>query len=209
MQANGSSKTIAQHHAHDRIQILRLDQPGLFVTYRLAGPAVAEFVRQLRLLAESRLAEVEQTTRNFLESRLGFEQVNSEELLRRVRRGEVTVLDVRPAEEYGAGHLPRALCVPLHELETRMKELPKDRDIVAYCRGPYCAGDRSGGQTPAKGFPRGATGYGRGRLAGARTSGGKGHPQNQTMMNPQSPLLQHKHFQHWPGIADGTGPVKE
>lgn len=135
---------ISLANASQHLQILRsarlvdAEKSGLFVTCRLAGPAVAEFVRQLRLVAESRLAEVEQTTRNFLESRLGFEQVNRKELLRRVRRGEVTVLDVRPADEYGAGHLPKALCVPLDELEARMKELPKDREIVAYCRGPYC-----------------------------------------------------------------------
>ncbi|MBI4324212.1 MAG: metalloregulator ArsR/SmtB family transcription factor, partial [Chloroflexi bacterium] len=119
-------------------RLLEAEKSGLFVTYRLADPAVAEFVRQLRLLAESRLAEVEQTTRQFLESGSSLEQVDREELLSRVRRGEVTVLDVRPAEEYQAGHLPRALSVPLAELEKRMADLPKDREIVAYCRGPYC-----------------------------------------------------------------------
>jgi rhodanese-related sulfurtransferase len=90
------------------------------------------------MLAENRLAEVEQTTRSFIEGRIGFDPVSQEELLRRVRRGEVTVLDVRPAEEFRAGHLPRALSVPLEELEARMKDLPKDREVVAYCRGPYC-----------------------------------------------------------------------
>ena len=95
-------------------------------------------MRQLRILAEKRLAEVEQLTRSFIEVRIGFEEVDREELLRRVRKGKVTVLDVRPSEEFGAAHLPRAISVPLAELEARMKKLPRDREIVAYCRGPYC-----------------------------------------------------------------------
>jgi rhodanese-related sulfurtransferase/DNA-binding transcriptional ArsR family regulator len=137
--ASISVANVSQH-----LQILRAarlvetEKSGVFVTYRLADPSVAEFVRQLRMLAENRLVEVEQTTRSFIEGRIGFDPVNREELLRRVRKGEVTVLDVRPAEEFRAGHLPRALSVPLEDLEARMKDLPKDREIVAYCRGPYC-----------------------------------------------------------------------
>lgn len=119
-------------------RLVETEKVGLFVTYRLADPAVAEFVRQLRLLAENRLTEIEQTTRTFLQDRIGFDPVDREELLRRVRKGEVTVLDVRPSEEYRAGHLPHALSVPLGELAARMKDLPKKREIVAYCRGPYC-----------------------------------------------------------------------
>lgn len=136
--------SISVANASQHLQILRTarlvetEKSGVFVTYRLAAPSVAEFVRQLRMLAENRLAEVEQTTRNFIEGRIGFHPVNREELLRRVGKGEVTVLDVRPAEEFRAGHLPRALSVPLEDLEARMKDLPKDREIVAYCRGPYC-----------------------------------------------------------------------
>ena len=131
-------------NASQHLQVLRAarlveaEKAGLFVTYRLADPAVADFGRQLRLLAESRLAEVEQATREFLESRGNLERVDREELLRRVRSGEVTVLDVRPVEEYEAGHLPQALSLPLADLEKRLAELPKDREIVAYCRGPYC-----------------------------------------------------------------------
>jgi rhodanese-related sulfurtransferase len=67
-----------------------------------------------------------------------MEAVAGDELLRRVKTGEVTVLDVRPVEEYRAGHIPGALCIPLGELEGRLRELPKQREIVAYCRGPYC-----------------------------------------------------------------------
>lgn len=131
-------------NASKHLQVLRaarlveVEKSGVFVIYRLADRSVSEFVRQLRVVAETRLAEIEQTTRNFIEGRIGFEEVDREDLLRRVRKGEVTVLDVRPVEEFGAGHLPMALSVPLSELEARMKDLPKNRDIVAYCRGPYC-----------------------------------------------------------------------
>ena len=144
VEALAEAASISVANASQHLQILRAarlvetEKSGVFVTYRLADRSVAEFVRQLRMLAESRLAEVAQTTRSFIEGRIGFDAVNREELLRRVRKGEVTVLDVRPAEEFRAGHLPRALSVPLEDLEARMKDLPKDREIVAYCRGPYC-----------------------------------------------------------------------
>jgi len=138
-QANQSIANTSQH-----LQVLRAarlveaEKKGLFVTYRLADPAVGEFFRSLRLLAESRLAEIEQVTRDYLKGRSGMEGVDREALLERVRRGEVVVLDVRPSEEYQAGHIPGALSVPLKELESRLEGLPADQEIVAYCRGPYC-----------------------------------------------------------------------
>lgn len=144
VEALADAANISVANASQHLQILRAarlvetEKSGVFVTYRLADHSVAEFVRQLRMLAENRLAEVEQTTRCFVEGRIGFDPVDRGELLRRVRKGEVTVLDVRPTEEFRAGHLPRALSVPLEDLEARMKDLPKDREIVAYCRGPYC-----------------------------------------------------------------------
>ena len=111
---------------------------GLFVEYRIADDAVREFFLLLRGLAEHRLAEVAQVTRGFLAERGAMEQVPPEELIRRVRRGEVTVLDVRPEEEYRVGHIPGAQSIPLTELKRRIAELPRDREVVAYCRGPYC-----------------------------------------------------------------------
>ncbi len=140
--AEAASISVASVSQH--LQVLRAarlvetEKSGLFVTYRLADPSVGDFLRQLRILSEKRLAEVEQVTRTFIEGRIGFEEVNRAELLRRVRKGEVTVLDVRPSEEFDAGHLPRAISVPLADLEARLKEFPKNREIVAYCRGPYC-----------------------------------------------------------------------
>ena len=119
-------------------EFVTAERQGTFVTYRIASVEVAEFFRALRQLAESRLAEIERLTRDFLEARGVLESVGREALLGRMRRGEVTVLDVRPSEEYGAGHIPGALSVPLADLERRLAELPRDREVVAYCRGPYC-----------------------------------------------------------------------
>ena len=135
---------ISLANASQHLQVLRgarlvdAEKKGLRVEYRLASEDVCQFFLTLRGLAESRLTEIDQVTREYFESRGAMEAVEGEELLRRVRDGEVTVLDVRPAEEYRAGHIPGALSVPVSELKARLRELPKDREIVAYCRGPYC-----------------------------------------------------------------------
>jgi rhodanese-related sulfurtransferase len=119
-------------------RLVEAEKEGLFVTYRLADRAVCDFFRSLRELAESRLAEVREMAQSLLQGREGMEPIDRQALLRRVRKGEVTVLDVRPVEEYQAGHIRGALSVPLKELARRLSELPRDREIVAYCRGPYC-----------------------------------------------------------------------
>jgi rhodanese-related sulfurtransferase len=119
-------------------RLVEASKDGLYVTYRLAGPDVCAFYVHLRALAESRLAEVEAISRTYLAERGALESVDRDELLRRALEGEVTVLDVRPAQEYAAGHLPGARSVPLNELEDAIADLPADRDVVAYCRGPYC-----------------------------------------------------------------------
>jgi rhodanese-related sulfurtransferase len=119
-------------------RLLDAEKNGLFVTYRLADEAVCGFYRSMRSLAESRLADIEQITRRFLEGRKGMEPVASRELLLRVREGRVTVLDVRPVEEYRAGHIAGAVSVPLRELKARIREIPRGQEVVAYCRGPYC-----------------------------------------------------------------------
>jgi rhodanese-related sulfurtransferase len=113
---------------------------GTSVHYRLAAPEVFELWRTLRSLAAGRLAEVERLTAAYLGSRDELQPVTREELARRLRDGDdLVVLDVRPAAEYAAGHLPGALSIPVAELRRRLAELPADREIVAYCRGPYCA----------------------------------------------------------------------
>jgi rhodanese-related sulfurtransferase len=131
-------------NASQHLQVLRAarlveaEKQGLHVEYRLAGDDVCRFFLALRDLGEGRLAEMALVTREYLGARDSMETVAGDELLRRVKEGEVTVLDVRPSEEYRAGHIPGAVSIPLGELRARFKELPKKRDVVAYCRGPYC-----------------------------------------------------------------------
>jgi rhodanese-related sulfurtransferase len=113
---------------------------GTSVHYRLASPEVFELWRTLRTLAASRLAEVERLAVAYLGGRDALEPVTREELARRLEDGDdLVVLDVRPAAEYAAGHLPGAVSIPVGELRRRLAELPADREVVAYCRGPYCA----------------------------------------------------------------------
>jgi rhodanese-related sulfurtransferase len=113
---------------------------GTSVHYRLASPEVFELWRTLRTLAASRLAEVERLAAAYLGARDELEPVTREELARRLQDGDnLVVLDVRPAAEYAAGHLPGAVSIPVAELRRRLAELPADREVVAYCRGPYCA----------------------------------------------------------------------
>jgi len=136
----GQSVATTSHHLQvlRRARLVEARKAGLYVTYSLADPQVGEFFLQLRGLAESRLAEVQHVTRQYLEGRGALEPVSNDELVRRVRAGEVTLIDVRPREEYVAAHLPGAISVPLADLGKRVGTLRKRRDIVAYCRGPYC-----------------------------------------------------------------------
>jgi rhodanese-related sulfurtransferase len=134
-------------------RLVESSKEGLYVTYRIADPAVGEFVRSIRVLAEKQLAEVERISRRFFERRRDLEPIDRDALVKRVRKGEVIVLDVRPSEEYQAGHIPGALSMPIHELKRRLSELPKSQDIVAYCRGPYCVfSDQAVELLRAKGF---------------------------------------------------------
>jgi rhodanese-related sulfurtransferase len=136
----GQSVATTSHHLQvlRRARLIDAEKAGVYVTYRLADPQVGDFFLRLRALAESRLAEVQQVTRQYLEQRGALEAVNNDELVRRVRAGEVTLIDVRPREEYVSGHIPGAISVPLRELPKRLRELRKRHDVVAYCRGPYC-----------------------------------------------------------------------
>ncbi len=156
--AKETQMTVANASQH--LQALRTarlvdaEKVGQFVSYRLADLAVGEFFRSTRLLAESRLAEVEQIKRQFLEGREGMEPVDRDALLTRVKEGVVTVLDVRPLEEFQAGHIPGAISIPLKELKFRLKDFARDQEIVAYCRGPYCVlAVQAVEMLRAKGFP--------------------------------------------------------
>ena len=121
---------------------------GTRVRYRLASPAVYRFWVALRSLAAERLPGVQGLVEAYLGSREGLEAI-SDELLARLTAGEpLVVVDVRPAEEYQAGHIAGAVSIPLEELEQRLRELPHDRGVVAYCRGPYCAFAHEAVRTP-------------------------------------------------------------
>jgi rhodanese-related sulfurtransferase/biotin operon repressor len=111
---------------------------GTSIRYRLASPEVFAFVRALRDLAATRIGDVDRLARAYLGD-AEIPELSRTELAKRLRRKAVVVVDVRPYEEFRAGHLPGAISAPLEELGTRTRDLPRDRDIVVYCRGPYCA----------------------------------------------------------------------
>jgi rhodanese-related sulfurtransferase/DNA-binding transcriptional ArsR family regulator len=121
---------------HSRLVETRKASP--FVYYRIASDDVTRLVHDLRKLAGERLAEVEQITRLYFDEPGALEAIPPDELLRRVSEGAVTLLDVRPRDEYAAAHLPGALSIPPDEVEARLAELPRDVPIIAYCRGPLC-----------------------------------------------------------------------
>lgn len=111
---------------------------GLNVFYRIASDDIVRLLGILSEVGESRLAEVEQILRSYYASKDEFEPVEPSEVLGRARKGLVTVLDVRPKEEYDVGHVPGAVNIPIEELAKRLRELPKGSEVIAYCRGPYC-----------------------------------------------------------------------
>jgi rhodanese-related sulfurtransferase/DNA-binding transcriptional ArsR family regulator len=121
-----------------RAGIVAARREGKFIFYALADEAVLDLVSALRRIAERNIAEVERVIRSYFNDRDSMEPVSREELLEKSRAGEVTVLDVRPADEFALGHLPGAVNIPLRELEARLAELDGGQEIVAYCRGPYC-----------------------------------------------------------------------
>jgi len=140
--AEETGQSVANVSQH--LQVLRAarlvdaKKEGLYVNYRLADEGVAKFFLAVRELAESRTDEIARVTRTFFDERDAFEPVDRSALIERVRSGEVTVLDVRPAEEFHAGHIPGAVSIPVADLKRRLASLPKYREVVAYCRGPYC-----------------------------------------------------------------------
>lgn len=133
-----TGNTSAQLQVLNRARLVESRRRGKQVLYRLADESVDRFLVALRQLARTRLAEVEQVARDYFDARDDLEPVSGPELLERIRQRQVQVIDVRPREEYQAGHIPGAVSVPLPELEGRLAELPRELELVAYCRGPYC-----------------------------------------------------------------------
>jgi rhodanese-related sulfurtransferase/DNA-binding HxlR family transcriptional regulator len=131
--ANASQHLQALHAAG----MVTRERAGTRVRYALAGEDVLGLWLALRGASANRLAEVERAARDYLGEPV--EAIDREELLQRLKRGDVVLVDVRPEEEFAAGHIEGARSIPLEELEQRLVELPADRDIVAYCRGPFCA----------------------------------------------------------------------
>jgi len=132
------SNTSAQLQVLSRARLVESRREGKHVLYRLADESVGRFPVALRQIARSRLAEVEEVARDYFRARDELEPLPSADLVDRLRREQILIIDVRPAEEFAAGHIPGALSVPLAELQARLPELPRDGEIVAYCRGPYC-----------------------------------------------------------------------
>lgn len=133
-------------NASQHLQILRraglvsTRRQGTSIFYSLASPDVTALWRSLQRVARERVAEVDRLARAYTGDLNGIELLTKEELVKRIRRKEdLLVLDVRPTEEYAAGHVPGAVSIPVAELKRRLKELPKNKEIVAYCRGAYCA----------------------------------------------------------------------
>ena len=137
---SGLSIANASQHLQQlrRAGLVASRRDGKHVLYRLADDAVVTLLAALRGIAERTVGEVEKVVAGYFRKRDEMEPVSRKELVRRLKDGSVTVLDVRPEDEFALGHLPGAINIPLKELEKRLAELPKRREVVAYCRGPYC-----------------------------------------------------------------------
>ncbi|MFT4564054.1 MAG: rhodanese-related sulfurtransferase/DNA-binding transcriptional ArsR family regulator [Gammaproteobacteria bacterium] len=133
-QANTSQHLKALRATH----LVETKREGTSIWYRLTDDTVADFFRTLRVLAITQLPELDRIVSQYFKNADDLEPVDRKTLIQRARKGEVTVVDVRPYEEYLAGHIPGSVSIPIEELESRLSELPQDRHIVAYCRGPYC-----------------------------------------------------------------------
>ena len=140
--ANRTGLSIANASQHlqqmRRGGLVAARRDGKFVRYRLSDNSVLDLVAALQTIAEQQLAEVDRIVRSYFRNRDSLEPVPRKELMRRIKDGLVTVLDVRPEDEYALGHLPGAINIPLKALTRQLKKLDRSREIIAYCRGAYC-----------------------------------------------------------------------
>jgi rhodanese-related sulfurtransferase len=119
-------------------QLVEINRQGNFILYRLSNSNVFRAWKALRELGVERIAGIQNVVREFRRSKFDFETVTIEELIEKFEAGRVTILDVRPEAEYQQGHIANAISIPIEELSERLKELPKRKEIIAYCRGPFC-----------------------------------------------------------------------
>lgn len=140
--ANVAGLTVANTSRHlqqlRRAGLIASRKEGLYVFYRLAAADVIDLLRSLRRTGQRHISEVNDVVVGYFNDRDSLEAVSRKELLQRSKDGLVTVLDVRPSEEYAVGHIPGALNVPLNEIEQHVANLPKEQEVIAYCRGEYC-----------------------------------------------------------------------
>jgi ArsR family transcriptional regulator len=140
--ANVAGLTVANTSRHlqqlRRAGLIASRKEGLYVFYRLAGDDVIDLLRSLRRTGQRHITEVNDVVVGYFNDRDSLEPVSRKQLLRRSKNGLVTVLDIRPSEEYDVGHIPGALNIPLNEIEQHLATLPKEQEIIAYCRGEYC-----------------------------------------------------------------------
>jgi rhodanese-related sulfurtransferase len=136
----GASVANASQHLQQlrAARLVSSRREGLFIYYRLADEKVLRLWQVIRDVGEARYAEIDEVVRTYLKERETMQTVDADDLLGLIQEGEVVVLDVRPSGEFAAGHIPGARSIPLNELQKRLQELPKRKQIVAYCRGPYC-----------------------------------------------------------------------
>ncbi|MCA7118361.1 MAG: metalloregulator ArsR/SmtB family transcription factor [Acidibrevibacterium sp.] len=137
---SGLTVTNASQHLHllRRAGLVVARRAGKHVLYRVAERDVVDLLMAVRRTAERGIAEIDKIVESYFHARDKLEPVSHDELANRLRDGVVTLIDVRPGEEFVAGHIPGAVNIPLDELPRRLSELPADRTIIAYCRGPYC-----------------------------------------------------------------------
>jgi rhodanese-related sulfurtransferase len=136
----GQSVANTSHHlqALKRARLVQSQREGVRIIYSPSGPEVGGLLAQLDRVARVHVAELEALSRDFFGERDALDAIDAATLLERLRLDEAVLIDVRPTHEFEAGHLPGALGIPLDQLEERLSELPRDRMVVAYCRGPYC-----------------------------------------------------------------------
>ena len=138
-EVGGSLANTSQHlQALRQAALVQSRKDGLFVSYRLSDPTVFSLCIAIRSVAEHQLADLERLVREHFGGRSDAEAVEMRELLKRARSKSVIVLDTRPSNEYAAGHIAGAISVPVDDLQRRLRQLPKGKEYVAYCRGPYC-----------------------------------------------------------------------